>query len=167
MVLYMVKIKGFENYFIDENGNIYDRNKKIMKSKWVDNTGYYQIVLRKDNKRHHIRIHRLVALQFLPNPDNLPQVNHKDGNKLNNNVDNLEWVDNKTNTQHGYDNGCYHTKKRRISIKATHKITGEIIIFPSIRQCAKMLKLNRKTITSILYGDKTTNNYEYNFEIIK
>ena len=162
----MVKINGFEDYYIDENGNIYDRNKKLMKSKWVDNTGYYQIVLRKDKKKHHVRIHRLMALQFIPNPDNLPQVNHKDGNKLNNSVDNLEWVSNSDNTKHGYDNKLYHTKKRKISIKTTHKITREIKIFSSIRECSKQLGLNRKTISNILYGIKKTNNYDYEFEII-
>ena len=162
----MVKIKGFENYYIDEDGNIYDKNKKLMTSKWIDNTGYYQIVLRKDGKRKYLRIHRLVALQFIPNPDGLPQVNHKDGNKLNNNIDNLEWTTNSENTKHGYDNELYHSKKRKIMVKAINKLNGEEKIFSSIRECSKELGLNRKTISAILYGYKKTNNYNYDFELI-
>lgn len=162
----MVKIKGFENYYIDEDGNIYNKNKKLMAGKWIDNTGYYQIVLRKDGKRKHLRIHRLVALQFIPNPDRLPQVNHKDGNKLNNNINNLEWTTNSENTKHGYDNELYHSKKRKIMVKAINKLNKEEKIFSSIRECSKELGLNRKTISAILYGSKETNNYNYDFELI-
>ena len=55
--------------------------------------GYYDIQLSKNGKNHHERVHRLVAKAFLPNPNNLPQVNHKDLNRLNNHADNLEWCD--------------------------------------------------------------------------
>lgn len=62
--------------------------------------GYLTVSLWKDNKEKHFLVHRLVALAHLSNPDNLPQVNHKDGNKLNNNVDNLEWVSASENIRH-------------------------------------------------------------------
>ena len=63
-------------------------------------TGYYSVDLRKNGKRYKCRIHRLVAEAFIPNPDNLPQVNHKDENKLNNEASNLEWCDNTYNTHY-------------------------------------------------------------------
>ena len=59
--------------------------------------GYLQVVLHKNNKKYYKRIHRLVAEAFIPNPINLPQVNHINGDKTNNTVDNLEWIDNKNN----------------------------------------------------------------------
>ena len=62
--------------------------------------GYYYVVLYKNAKRASKTVHRLVAETFIPNPDNLPEVNHKDENKLNNNVNNLEWCDNKYNVNY-------------------------------------------------------------------
>lgn len=61
----------------------------------------------KDRKRHKCRIHRLVAETFIPNIKHLPTVNHKDGNKINNNVDNLEWCDNTYNSQYPKDLRIY------------------------------------------------------------
>lgn len=67
-------------------------------------TGYLECNLCKDGLTHTKAVHRLVAETFIPNPDNKPQVNHKDGNKLNNNVDNLEWCTAAENVRHAIDN---------------------------------------------------------------
>ena len=70
------------------------------------NNGNYSIVgLSKNSSRRTRYVHRLVALHFVPNPDNLPEVNHKDGNKLNCRADNLEWTTRKENERHAYENG--------------------------------------------------------------
>lgn len=68
---------------------------------YENHKGYLKIGLQKDGASHKHRVHRLVAQAFIPNPDNLPEVNHIDGNKQNNSVTNLEWVDGKTNREHG------------------------------------------------------------------
>ena len=150
---------GVIEYAIDSEEDLLDLPR--------EDTNYaVHAILRKDGKRKYLRIHRLVALQFIPNPDGLPQVNHKDGNKLNNNIDNLEWTTNSENTKHGYDNELYHSKKRKIMVKAINKLNREEKIFSSIRECSKELGLNRKTISAILYGYKKTNNYNYDFELI-
>ena len=70
--------------------------------------GYYQLGLRKNNKRKWIAIHRLVALAFIPNSNNFPCINHKDENPLNNNVNNLEWCTVKYNN-------CYGTRLERVA----------------------------------------------------
>jgi len=74
---------------------------KVRKSKG----GYLEIQLQKDGFSRHIQIHRLVAIAFHPNPENKPQVNHKDFNVKNNCADNLEWATNLENTKHRFDNG--------------------------------------------------------------
>lgn len=72
--------------------------------------GYLQVHLRVEGKDKTIKIHRLAAEAFVPNLYNLPQVNHKDGNKKNNKAENLEWVSNSSNQKHAYKNGLRHFK---------------------------------------------------------
>tara|TARA_R110002020_G_scaffold355644_1_gene568328 strand:- start:7 stop:504 length:498 start_codon:yes stop_codon:yes gene_type:complete len=85
-------IIDFPNYMINENGNIYSKHKnKILKSR-LTNNGYITLVLRKDKKSIHKNIHRLLGLQYLPNPDNKPCVDHINRNKIDNSLSNLRWV---------------------------------------------------------------------------
>lgn len=77
---------------------------KILKQS-VGKTGYYQIVTKiggRNGRNRLFRVHREYAIAFIPNPHGLPQVNHKDGNKLNNSIDNLEWCTAAYNTQHAH-----------------------------------------------------------------
>lgn len=90
-------IKGFEGlYRINKKGEIWSCcYKKIMKPHIED--GYVRVKLRKDGKKHMGRIHRLLGIQFIDNPDNLPQIDHIDRNRSNNSLDNLRWVSQVTN----------------------------------------------------------------------
>lgn len=102
-------INGYEGYYqISNKGNVrsldrfdgvHDRQETILKPNLKQN-GYLQVGLRKHSTRKWIGVHRLVAIHFIENPDNKPQVNHIDGNKQNNNVENLEWVTAKENQNH-------------------------------------------------------------------
>lgn len=164
----MIETKYKDIFVNEEDLEIYKKTKtgRIIKlSKWVDSVGYYMVAFRINGKKYWKRTHRLIAETLLPNPNNLPQINHIDGNKLNNNITNLEWCDNKYNTREAYNNGLYKSKKE-CPIKATNKKSGEIFEFNSIRKCAEELKINRKTLTSILKGNKKTNNYDYEFAYI-
>ncbi|MGN1342040.1 MAG: NUMOD4 domain-containing protein [Bacilli bacterium] len=84
------KINDFD-YEISNLGNLRTLNTKELKKLQLDKDGYYTTTLWKNGKSYFKRINRLVAEAFIPNPDNLPVVNHKDENKSNNHVDNLEW----------------------------------------------------------------------------
>lgn len=84
------------------------RPEKILTPR-INKGGYYKVHLRTGGQKHPT-VHRLVCLSFISNPENKPTVNHKDGNKLNNNVDNLEWNTYSENTQHAYDNGLSKSK---------------------------------------------------------
>ncbi len=76
-----------------------------------DVLGYDIVVLHKKSKKYTAGVHRLIALHFIDNPENKPQVNHKDGNKKNNSIENLEWATSQENIQHSHDTGLTHTPR--------------------------------------------------------
>lgn len=91
----------FVNSGIKNNSSV-KRRGQILKQ--YDKRGYMQVTLTLNGKRKYCNVHRLVAEAFIPNPDDLPQINHKDENKLNNNVNNLEWCTAKYNCNYGNRN---------------------------------------------------------------
>ena len=95
-------IKGYEGkYKVSNMGRVYSiRSHKYLAIK-NNGRGYLYVSLWKDNKEKKEYLHRLVARHFIPNPNNLPQVNHKDENKENNSWDNLEWCDATYNNNYG------------------------------------------------------------------
>lgn len=102
----MQPIKDYEGkYYVTQQGDVVNAKGNTLTPAVNKKTGYPTVSLWKNNKGSSKTIHRLVALTYLPNPSNLPEVNHIDGNKLNNRVDNLEWVTSSGNTQHAYDTG--------------------------------------------------------------
>ena len=123
------KVKGYEGYYkISNKGRLLAERRflarnngvkqfckeQIVKAKSVINSGYYVVNLIKDKKLEHVLVHRLVAEHFIDNPANLPLVNHKDENKLNNDVTNLEWCDRSYNNLYGT---C---QERRIASRLAH-----------------------------------------------
>lgn len=123
----MKTIEEFDRYMIDKDGQVYSclkgRGVKTVNSyepqrkikAVLDTTGYLVVNLTDGTRKVNRSIHRLLALAYIPNPNNLPQVNHIDGNKTNNSLDNLEWVSAKTNTQHAIDIGLTCPSKRHPS----------------------------------------------------
>jgi hypothetical protein len=92
------------DYFINREG-VVKRGNKIMKHNLASN-GYLRVSLRKENNTSMcVYIHRILAENFIENPDNKPMVNHKNGNKLDFRIDNLEWTTSSENEKHAYDNG--------------------------------------------------------------
>lgn len=157
-------IKGYgDRYIAKETGEIIDTKYDRPVCQWVDNVGYKQCILFDHGKRCYKRVHRVIAETLIPNPEKLSQVNHKDGVKTNNKIENLEWTNNQKNTQHGYDTGAYKFHERSHAVDVYSRNDEFVVRFKSIRQAAEVLGLNRKTITAILKKEKE-NHYSYKFK---
>ena len=139
-------VVGFEGlYEVSDKGNVrgvarkdpLGRNRKgRMLKPGYTSRGYLQVALSKNGKSKTRTVHRLVAEAFIPNPDGLPQVNHRDEDKDNNTVENLEWCDSKYNINYGTRNER-HRQARSKKVKATNVKTGEVLTFNSAKEAKK------------------------------
>lgn len=132
------------DYDIDEQGNIFSHKTKKFLTGSVFNTGYLMVRLTVNGIKKGYAVHRLVAKAFIPNPDNLPVVNHIDGDKTNNNLSNLEVCSKSENALHS----CYvlkHNIKPVIQIK-----DNENIEYPSISEAARQLNITNSAIVYAL-----------------
>jgi hypothetical protein len=85
-------MKNFSRYIINKDGTIFSKKTKANMKPWVINSGYAVIALWDDDlTKHKFLVHRLIAMEYLDNPNNLETVNHKNGNRLDNRIENLEW----------------------------------------------------------------------------
>jgi hypothetical protein len=137
-------------YHITKDGNVYSHKSKKFLKKYISKKGYEFIILRLDNKSVNKYIHRLVLEVYLENNDNLPTVNHKDGNKKNNDFSNLEWMTYKDNQIHSVKNELANTTKRVLNTD-----TGEI--FTSIKEAAASTDMSYSYFKNILNGYRTKN----------
>ena len=160
------EVKGYENeYLVSDTGRIIRRWKSGNKElKPIENKdGYYVVCLCKNNKKRLVRVHRIVAEAFLPNHEEWESIiNHKDEDKRNNDVRNLEWCTVKYNTNY---NGMTfrRAKSKRKPIRA---IKGGIkMSFPSVSIAASSLGLKRASISNCLCGNrKTLHGYVFEYE---
>ena len=104
-------VKSLDRYIKNKNGKMQFYNEKILRPN--DSKGYLKVTLSKNNRQRTFRIHVLVAKTFISNPENKPEVNHKDGNKHNNHIDNLEWNTRRENEIHAYQNGLAKPSKKQ------------------------------------------------------
>lgn len=150
-------IDGFPNYEISTNGRVYSRKRDLILTPFHDGWGYKKVSLRNHGKRSDKSIHRLVANAFIPNPLGKPEINHIDGDKNNNCVDNLEWVTSSENKRHAFHVGLNDRKsynagkpKRKVLLVGTNQV------FDSVSKCAEYLNCTHTNVLSCLQGRTET-----------
>ena len=159
------------NYMVSDDGRI-RRNGSETDHSTRDNDGYLVTDLYAYGKRSTQRVHRLVAIEFVPNPEGKPEVNHKDGNKYNNVATNLEWVTKKENCRHAWDNGLAKPSLSMLGRSNPNagrkgkpfKIveTGEV--FNTLKDCEEAINGNNRHINDCLRGRQETHrgfHFEY------
>ena len=152
---------GYPNYSVTDDGRVFSLNycgsgeKKELKPGLCH--GYNRIWLCRGGEVKQFRVHRLVALAFIPNPDNLPEVNHKDENKTTNRLDNLEWCDSKYNNNYGTRNercGEKHLNRKDLSkpVKQFKKDGVFIKEYPSMKEVERQTGFYQSNISYCCNG---------------
>lgn len=170
------RIKGFPDYYITDNGDVYSRRTKsgrIKKLKPAKNgPGYLCVNIVDGNKKAHAKkIHRAVAEIFVPNPENKKQVNHINGNKLDNRVVNLEWCTHGENIHHAYMMGLNNGKRGRVgkesgNARLIYAIKdGRVVMeFYGTPEAERKTGINASTIRNCLYKyNRSAGGYDWVF----
>lgn len=153
-------IEGYEGlYDVSSLGNIKNIITYRILKPVRNGYGYLRVFLRKNNKTFTLKVHRLVALAFIPNPKNKPQINHKNGIKSDNKVSNLEWSTAKENSKHSFK----ILKNNYILNKVNGRLPSKSIIqydlnnnfikkWPSLKNASEFLNINIGSLHGILNG---------------
>lgn len=154
------EIPGMEYYSVSRKGDVKSNRRGRLLTPRVQKDGYVTVHLSFDGEDLTALVHRLVAMAYLPNPENKPTVNHKDGDKQNNCVSNLEWATYPENMRHAFDNGLIVAQRGEdrwsavLSEEDVHGICRMLESGESVKGVSDKLGLNIKTVSNINTGQK-------------
>jgi hypothetical protein len=141
------------NYVIYLDGRLFNNKTGKFKKFTKDSNGYMKTQIWVKNKATNVTQHRLLAIYFIDNPNNKPQVNHINGIKNDNRLENLEWVTQSENAKHSFANGLQNVTKP--NKKVVDIVTGRI--FPSVTLASEYFSISRSHLSNILSGRLTNN----------
>lgn len=143
-----IPIKNYEDlYEISNTGEVKSIRSGNLLKQSTTTTGYKKVELYRNRRKRSMKVHRLVAIAFLPNEENKPIVNHIDGVPTNNNINNLEWCDQKYNMQHAYDTGLISSNLHAYKTELIKEYSESDI---SLRGLAKKYKVSPKSLSKLL-----------------
>lgn len=153
-----VPINGFNNkYYINKNGSIFSTNtNKLMQSCLTQVNGYPMVCLYKNGSHRNYLVHRLVAETFIPNPNNYKEVNHKDFDRLNCSVENLEWCSRKYNLEYSINAGRIKNGFVKKKIKQLDNDGKLIKIWDSCQDASRTLHCDKSDISKCCKGKKNS-----------
>lgn len=157
------EIKGYEGFYdITDGGVITNLKTGVRLSGNINSYGYRVVSLTKNGHKKDFKVHRLLARAFIPNPCNYDCVNHKDGNKLNNSLDNLEWCSKGQNNSHARDLLGVTSDSKPV-MQAT--FDGKVVaIYPSIKVASTLTGATATLISACCIGTaKITSNYKWSY----
>ena len=160
-----VTLSEFPNYEITIDGRIRHKVKKKIRKTPVGKRGYPVVSLKKNGKFYLRTVHTLIGNTFIPNPHHLPEINHIDGNKLNFNINNLEWCTQRENNIHARKTGL-HKSDGDIPVSA-YLNEIKVATFKSISEAHRVTGANRCAIGHVAAGRpryKTAGGYEWKYE---
>ena len=146
------RVRTIDRVVSGENGTRSLKGHVLKQCKNID--GYLTVSIQIDEKQATKRVHRLVAQTFIKNPDNLPQVNHKDCDRTNNNVENLEFCDNSYNQKYKNKFGISNTESQGHPLFAINLDTMEVLHFRSQGEAGRELGVSQQNINKVLKGKR-------------
>lgn len=170
-------IKGYPDYKVSNQGRVVSMkyNKERYLTLCPNRKGYPSVKITGIKKEQPMRVHRIVADAFIPNPDNKPQVNHINGIKTDNRVENLEWVTGLENIQHAWANGMMPKERNYAhlpgALSSRSKTTimldlngVELQSFGSLREASRNLNIDSSSIIKCISGKgKTAGGYKWKY----
>lgn len=157
-----IEIEGYPNYYVNSKGEIYSIKSKRMLKPYKDSKGYLQVDLFNNGSRKPRKVHKIVAQMFLDRGDGMECVNHIDGDKANNSVENLEWCTFKYNTRHAIEKGlkkAFPNNLREEKKVAQYDLEGRLLnVYNSMREASRITNTPQPNISKVCMGERKSAN---------
>lgn len=156
-------VKEYERYEVNTKGEIRHKKRKHILTPRKNSGGYLYVSFNIEGKRKNFAVHRIVANAFIPNPNGYSKVNHKDYDRTNNNVDNLEWVSSSQNKKHAYKKEENHLSRAK-EVNQYSKEGVFIKTYSSVSEAAREMNCTVGAISNCCLGrSKTSKGYRWSF----